>query len=181
MSLKDLANQTLESFNPATDDPNKQEAEGLPEGEYDVVLNSIQFQVYDSGYECIAVDAEVLTGDEAGRHEFININLDPDFVTNAGVRLYEQYPFMLTQNIKSISQLAFATRVELENEDWEDMVSLAQAFEREEAKGQQFILEVKKTTNKDKSKEYTNYVFAAYADGFDTADEFDISDDDIPF
>lgn len=175
MSLKDLANQTLESFNPATDDPNKQEAEGLPEGEYDVVLNSIQFQVFDSGYECLAIDAEVLTGDEAGRHEFININLDPEFVTSAGVKLYEQYPFMLTQNIKSISQLAFATRVALQDDDWEDMVSLAQAFEREEAKGQQFILEVKKSQNKEKTKEYTNYVFAGYAD------EFDISDDDLAF
>ena len=46
MSLKDLANQTLEDFNPATDDASTQENEGLPEGEYDVVLNNVQFQVF---------------------------------------------------------------------------------------------------------------------------------------
>lgn len=164
MSLKELATQTLEGFNPATDDASQQENEGLPAGEYDVVLNSIQFQVFDSGYECLAVDAEVLIGEHAGRHEFININLDPEFVTSAGVKLYDEYPFMLTQNIKYISQLAFAVGATLEDDDWEDMVSLAQAFEEQEVKGAQFILEVKKSQNKAKTKEYTNYVFAKYAD-----------------
>lgn len=178
MSLKDLANQTLEDFNPATDDASTQESENLPEGEYDVVLNSVQFQVFDSGYECIAIDAEVLIGEHAGRHEFININLDPDFTTKEGVKLYEEYPFMLKQNIKYISQLAFATGVELQNDDWEDMISLADAFYREEAKGQQFILEIKKSQNKAKTKEYTNYVFAKYAD---EEDVIDIDDSDVPF
>ena len=178
MSLKDLANQTLEGFNPATDNASQQEPEGLPAGEYDVALNSVQFQVFDSGYECISVDAEVLTGEEAGRHEFININLDPEFVTSSGVKLYEKFPFMLKQNIKYISQLAFAVGVTLENDDWEDMVSLAQAFDEQDAKGQQFILEVKKTQSKDKSKEYTNYVFAAYADN---DEEISISNEELPF
>lgn len=164
MSLKELATQTLEGFNPATDDASQQENEGLPAGEYDVVLNSIQFQVFDSGYECLAIDAEVLIGEHAERHEFININLDPEFVTSAGVKLYDEYPFMLTQNIKYISQLAFAVGATLEDDDWEDMVSLAQAFEEQEVKGAQFILEVKKSQNKAKTKEYTNYVFAKYAD-----------------
>lgn len=187
MSLKELANQTLEEFNPATDDASTQDNEGLPEGEYDVVLNSIQFQVFDSGYECIAADVEVLVGDEAGQHEFININLDPEFVTSAGVKLYEQYPFMLKQNIKYISQIAFAVGVELDNDDWEDMVSLAEAFHEQEAKGSQFILEIKKSQNKAKTKEYTNYVFAKYADEevetfeAETAAATDISDDDVPF
>lgn len=176
MSLRDLANQTLEGFNPATDKASQQEQEGLPAGEYDVALNNIQFQVFDSGYECISIDAEVLVGDEAGRHEFININLDPDFVTSAGVKLYEEYPFMLTQNIKYISQLAFAVGVQLQDEDWEDMVSLAQAFQEQEAKGKQFILEVEKSQNKAKTKEYTNYVFAAYED-----EGVEISDEDLPF
>lgn len=180
MSLKDLANQTLENFNPATDNASQQEPEGLPAGEYDVMLNNIQFQVFDSGYECISVDVQVLVGDEADRHEFININLDPEFVTSAGDKLYEKYPFMLTQNIKYISQLAFAVGVELENDDWEDMVTLAEAFFEQEANGKQFILEVKKSTNKDKTKEYTNYVFAAYADEVEE-NHLDISDDDVPF
>ena len=68
--------------------------------------------------------------------------------------------------------------VTLENDDWEDMVSLAQAFDEQEAKGQQFILEVKKSQSKDKSKEYTNYVFAAYADN---DEEISISNEDLPF
>lgn len=174
MSLQDLAQEVVENFDPANDNPSDQENTGLPEGEYDVVLNSIQFQVYDSGYECLKIDAEVLTGDEAGQHEFININLDPEFETSEGVKLYEKFPFMLKQNIKYISQLAFAVDVELTNDDWFDMVSLAEAFFEQEADGKQFILEITKSTNKAKTKEYTNYVFAKYAD---EATE----DDDLPF
>lgn len=177
MSLKDLARQTLEDFNPAKDNASEQENDGLPAGEYDVVLKGAQFQVYDSGYEAIAVRVEVLTGEHAQREEFININLDPGFVTSGGVRLYEEYPFMLKQNIKYISQLAFATGVQLEDEDWEDMVTLADAFQEQEATGAQFILEVKKSTNKAKTKEYTNYVFAKYAD--DPVGEF--NEDDLPY
>ena len=60
MSLKDLANKTLENFNPSKDNASQQEAQGLPEGEYDVMLNGIRFHVYDSGYECIALDCQVV-------------------------------------------------------------------------------------------------------------------------
>lgn len=180
MSLQDLANETLENFDPATDAANEPENEGLPEGEYDVVLKNIQFQVFDSGYECISIDTEVLVGDEAGRHELININLDPEFETSKGIKLYEKYPFMLKQNIKYISQLAFAVDVDLTNDDWFDMVSLAEAFFEQEAKGKQFILEVKKSQNKEKTKTYTNYIFAKYEE-VDEEDVIEIDDDDMPF
>ncbi|OYQ68290.1 hypothetical protein [Aerococcus sp. 1KP-2016] len=186
MSLKDLANQTLENFNPQTDNASQQEAQGLPEGEFDVVLNSIKFHVYDSGYECIALDCEVIAGDNVGQHEFININLDPDFVAKDEkgnpYKLYEKYPNLLTTNIKYISQLAFATGVTLEEDDWEDMISLGQAFNDQEAKGSQFILEVSKSQNKAKTKTYTNYVFAKYADDpFGAGNQIEVSDEDIPF
>lgn len=182
MSLKDLANQTLKNFNPATDNANQSDNQGLPEGEYDVVLNEIQFHVYDSGYECIALDCEVVAGDEIGQHEFININLDEDFTTKDGTKLYEKFPKLLDTNIKYISQLAFATGVTLEEDDWEDMVSLAQAFDNQNAKGSQFILEVTKSTNKAKTKTYSNYVFAKYADDpFPANQEIEVSDDELPF
>lgn len=173
MSLLNLANEVLQNFNPATDNANKSENEGLPAGEYDVVLENIQFQVYDSGYEAIAVRCQVVVGDHAERSELININLDPEYVTGAGVKLYEAYPGLLTTNIKLISQLAFATGVVLEDADWQDMVTLAEAFYEQNAKGSQFILEIEKSKNKAGTKEYTNYTFAKYAD--------DISDDDLAF
>lgn len=183
MSLKDLANQTLENFNPSTDNASQQEAQGLPEGEYDVMLNGIKFHVYDSGYECLALDCQVVAGDEIDRHEFININLDPDFTSKDGSKLYEKFPQLLTTNIKYISQLAFATDVTLEEDDWEDMVSLDQAFNDQGAKGSQFILEIKKSTNKAKTKTYTNYVFAKYADDpFEGGENtVEVDDENLPF
>lgn len=176
MSLLDLANEVLQNFDPAKDDANQSDNQGLPEGEYDVMLDSIQFQVYESGYEAVAVSCQVVFGDHAERKELININLDPNYVTAKGVALYEEYPNLLTTNIKYISQLAFAVDVELEDEDWQDMVSLAQAFNDKGAQGKQFILEITKSQNKAKTKEYTNYLFAKYAD-----EEIDISDDELPF
>lgn len=187
MSLKDLANQTLENFNPSTDNASQQEAQGLPEGEYDVMLNGIKFHVYDSGYECLALDCQVVAGDEIDRHEFININLDPDFVAKDEkgnpYKLYEKYPNLLTTNIKYISQLAFATGVTLEEDDWEDMTTLDQAFNDQGAKGGQFILEVTKSMNKAKTKNYTNYVFAKYADDpFEGgANTVEVDDENLPF
>lgn len=186
MSLKDLANKTLENFNPSKDNASQQEAQGLPEGEYDVVLNGIRFHRFDSGYECIALDCQVVAGDEIDRHEYININLDPDFVAKDEkgnlYKLYEKYPKLLKTNIKYISQLAFVTGVTLEEDDWEDMVSLDQAFNNQDAKGSQFILEVTKSTNKAKTKIYSNYVFAKYADDpFPANQEIEVSDDELPF
>ena len=176
MSLLDLANEVLQNFDPSTDNSNQSDNQGLPAGEYDVMLDSIQFQVYDSGYEAVALSCQVIVGEHAERKELININLDPSYVTSKGVALYEEYPSLLTTNIKLISQLAFATDIELEDEDWQDMINLAQAFNDKGATGKQFILEITKSQNKAKTKEYTNYLFAKYAD-----EEIDISDDDLPF
>lgn len=175
MSLADLVKQELKDFNPATDNPNQSEARELPAGEFDAVVDNIQFQVYDSGYEAFVLVAKVVTGEHADQKEIININLDPGYVTKKGMKLYEKYPNLLTQNIKLVSQLAYATDTELQEDDWQDMVTLADAFVREGAKGKQFILEVEKTTSK-AGKEYTNYSFARYEDN-----PFDGFEEEVPF
>lgn len=180
MGLKDIANQTLQGFN-AKSDKIANDNDGLPGGEYDVALNGVAFKAFDSGYECIGLDMQVLTGDYANQHEFININLDPEFVSKAGYKLYEKYPNLLTTNIKLISKLAAMCKVNLTDDDWEDMVTLSEAFNEQDATGSQFILIVDKQTSK-KGKTYTNYDFDEYAeDPFQNNAQSEIPDEDIPF
>ncbi|MDK6519558.1 hypothetical protein QP149_25480, partial [Escherichia coli] len=149
MSLKDLANETLTNFNPATDKASSGES-GLPEGIYDVVLSDARFHVYDSGYECVSIVLQAIGGDHDNEKEFINWNLDPEYVTKdkktgKKYKLYERYPKLLSQNIKYVSQLAYVADVALSDADWEDMVTLGEALYQ--GKGAQFILEVTKSTS----------------------------------
>lgn len=176
MSLKDLATQALDNFNPETDKATSSN-EGLPAGTYDVYVNSAQFHVYDSGYECIAIDLVAVGGECDSQHEFINWNLDPEFVTKDGYKLYDKYPKLMEQNIKYVSKFAFVSGVQLSDDDWEDMVTLGTALKA--AKGSQFILTIEKSYSK-AGKEYTNYDFEAY-DEPPANQEVDISDDDLPF
>ena len=155
MSLREIANETLSNFNPATDSVN--EMSNIPAGEYDVVVNKAGYRAYDSGYDCIAIEAEVLTGEHAERKELINLNVDPEYKVN------QDYSFLLKRNIKLISQLAFAIDLDLSDDDWEDQVSLGDAFARE-AKGGQFLLRITESKNKkDPSNPYRNYEFIKYA------------------
>lgn len=156
MSLRDLANETLSNFNPATDSANSMD--NIPAGEYDVYVDKAGYRAYDSGYDCVNIMAKVATGDHMDRVEGININVDPDNKTNV------DYPFLMKRNIKLISQLAYACGIELEDEDWEDQMSLGDRFARD-AMGAQFVLNITETKNKkDPSNPYRNYEFVKYAD-----------------
>lgn len=167
MSLKDLALETLQNFDPKKDNPNQGE-QGLPEGQYDVVVDKAGHRVYDSGFDAVAISVEVVQGDHTGRKELINIDLDGEAV--------QKYDFLMKKNIKLIGQLAAVTGVELTPDDWESENTVGDAFRH--AVGAQFILHVEKSTNKAKTKEYTDYQFESYDDDDEA---IHITDDDLPF
>lgn len=154
MALREIALETLENYNPATDNPNSQS--NIPAGEYDVVIEKAGFRIYDSGYDCVAIECKVIGGDYDGRIELININVAPDYAVN------KMHKFIHQRNIKLISQLAFACGIELDDDDWEDQQSLGDAFGNR-AMGAQFVLEITESPNKkDPGNPYRNYRFMKY-------------------
>lgn len=175
MSLREIANETLANYNPATDSPS--DMDNIPEGEYDVYVDKIGHRVYDSGYDCVNVMAKVVGGDYDGRVENININIDPDYEVN------QKYPGLLSRNIKLISQLSYATGVELTDDDWEDQVSVGEKFAME-GMGAQFVLVITESTSK-KGKTYRNYEFQAYesdvAPETPHSESIEIGEEDLPF
>ena len=172
MSLLEIASQTLQNFDPKKDDPNALANESLPTGEYDVVINKAEYTAYQSGYECIVINAEVLTGDYVGRQEFINLNLDPLAQVNI------DYPFILKKNIKLIAQFLDVIDFKPTDEDWENQAFLGEAISPH-AKGKQLILKVEQSTTK-KGKLVSNYEFKAYEEDAPQSEE-SLSEDDLPF
>lgn len=155
MSLREIMNQTVENYDPK-DNPNLGQS-GLPAGEYDVVVEKVGFTIYDSGYDCIAFDLKVVIGDYSEQHEFININIDPEYKWNK-----EFGGSLLKRNIKSIVQFAYATDVTLTDDDWEDQQAVGDALTAG-AIGQQCLLRITESTNK-KGKVNKNYEFIKYDD-----------------
>ena len=94
MSLKDYAQKVLENFDPKKDDPNAGSNNGLPEGEFDVVLNNVEFKVFEkSGWEALSITLEVTVGEYAGQREFINLGFGEDL-----------HEFVLSKNIKKLNK-----------------------------------------------------------------------------
>ncbi|EFR30706.1 DUF669 domain-containing protein [Eremococcus coleocola] len=156
MSLKEVALETLNNYNPATDNPNSQGI--IPAGEYDTVISKAGYRAYQSGYDAVALEFTVVGGDYDGRRELVNLNVDPEYPNN------KKYPSFLTKNIKLISQLAFAADFNLDDDDWEDQMTLGDVI-GEKAMGAQMVLEITESENKNKPESpYRNYQFLKYAD-----------------
>lgn len=158
MSLLNLMNETLENFDPSKDTPGS--VENIPAGVYDVVVEKAGHRVYDSGYDAIALTLKVLTGDYTDRQELININIDPEF------RVNKEWPDLLRKNMQLISQFIFVTNAKLDEDDWQDQMTVGSALARESL-GEQLLLEISESTGK-KGKVYRNYKFTKY-------------DEDVPF
>lgn len=171
MSLKDYAQKVLENFDPKKDDPNAGGNNGLPEGEFDVVLNNVEFKVFEkSGWEALSITLEVTVGEYAGQREFINLGF--------GENLHE---FVLSKNIKVVSKLAYVIGLVLTDEDWEDEQTLAAAFK--DSIGSQFVLTKSLTPNKkEPTRPYANYDFAAYdEEDMQAIEAVEVSDEELPF
>ncbi|CAI3453050.1 hypothetical protein CIRMBP1220_01990 [Enterococcus cecorum] len=171
MSLKDYAQKVLENFDPKKDDPNAGSNNGLPEGEFDVVLNNVEFKVFEkSGWEALSITLEVTVGEQAGQREFINLGFGEDL-----------HEFVLSKNIKVVSKLASVIGLVLTDEDWEDEQTLAAAFK--DSIGSQFVLTKTLTPNKkDPTRPYANYDFVAYdEEDMQAIEAVEVSDEELPF
>ncbi|MCJ0572358.1 hypothetical protein U1299_05450 [Enterococcus cecorum] len=171
MSLKDYAQKVLENFDPKKDDPNAGSNNGLPEGEFDVVLNNVEFKVFEkSGWEALSITLEVTVGEYAGQREFINLGFGEDL-----------HEFVLSKNIKVVSKLASVIGLVLTDEDWEDEQTLAAAFK--DSIGSQFVLTKTLTPNKkEPTRPYANYDFVAYdEEDMQAIEAVEVSDEELPF
>lgn len=171
MSLKDYAQKVLENFDPKKDDPNAGSNNGLPEGEFDVVLNNVEFKVFEkSGWEALSITLEVTVGEQAGQREFINLGFGEDL-----------HEFVLSKNIKVVSKLASVIGLILTDDDWEDEQTLAAAFK--DSIGSQFILTKTLSPNKkEPTRPYANYDFVAYdEEDMQAIEAVEVSDEELPF
>lgn len=95
MGLQDIAND-LKNFDAKNDKINVSNMNGLPAGEYEVMVENAEHKVYGSGFDCFAVTLNVVSGEHAGQKEFINTsfaettkngNAIPDFVLERNARM----------------------------------------------------------------------------------------------
>lgn len=171
MSLKDYAQKVLENFDPKKDNPNAGGNNGLPEGEFDVVLSNVEFKVFEkSGWEALSITLEVTVGEQAGQREFINLGFGEDL-----------HEFVLSKNIKVVSKLASVIGLVLTDEDWEDEQTLAAAFK--DSIGSQFVLTKTLSPNKkEPTRPYANYDFVAYdEEDVQAIEAVEVSDEELPF
>lgn len=181
MSLLKLAQQIKGNFDPSKDKVNGVEA--IPAGEYDVVISDVAYKMYEqSGWENVVVEAEITTGEQAGRKEIISFSFI-DFWNGKPV-----LEFILNRNMKLAQKLAFIGEYEWMQSDFEDTQSIALALKN--IIGTQMILTISETKNKkDPSKPFRNYEVEAYEAAPDfsrnqpneTTDSSFPQDEDIPF
>lgn len=169
MSLRDAAMNALDGFDAKKDKIDK--FEGLPSGDYTVILNDVRRADTPWGTEQLTVVTEVMEGEHVGEKDFNNIGLDE--VTTKG----NPNP-MLSRNIRLIEKLAVCVGLSPTDDDWEDYQTLADMFQP--AIGKQLIMHLKVRENKKNPQyPYRNY-------DFDESEEqpgnpIDISEDDMPF
>ncbi|TOY76888.1 DUF669 domain-containing protein [Levilactobacillus brevis] len=155
MSLLDLAANTLDNFDAKKD--TVATSQGLPDGDYNVVVEDISHATYDSGWECVKLVFTVLDGEHAGEKEFDNLSFAEK--TKAGKAMPD---FVISQNIRFITKLGALLGVNITPQHFagptetEVHEALVNALAPE--KGKTVILHVKHSPNKkDPSNPYTNY------------------------
>lgn len=167
MGLRDAATKALEGFD--TKNGNVNSFAGLPSGDYVVMIDNIKNQDTPWGSEQISIRVQVLDGEHAGQKEFVNLSLDE--TTTKG----KPNP-MLARNIKLIAKLASNSGIQLQDEDWDDLKTLANALAP--AEGRTVLMHLTVTENKKNPQfPYKNYDF----EEAEAPEEIDISDEDMPF
>lgn len=121
MGLLDKAQEVLAGFDSTKDSPNQ--PLGLPSGQYDVVVNTIDHYVSKGGWDGLRIITEVNIGDQVGTKDYNMFNFDE--VTSTGKQVPD---LVLSGHIKLVAKLANACGVTLKDEDWEDIDHLVTAF-----------------------------------------------------
>lgn len=169
MSLRDAARNALDGFDAKKDKVNK--FQGLPSGEYTVILSDVRRADTPWGTEQLTIVTEVMEGEHVGEKDFNNVGLDE--VTAKG----NPNP-MLSNNIRLIEKLAVCVGLSPTDDDWEDYQTLADMFQP--AIGKQVIMDLKIRENKKNPQyPYKNYDFDMTEQQVN--EPIEISDDDMPF
>lgn len=190
MSLQDVANGIMESgWNAKTDSANDG-FDNLKPGTYEVMLDKVNHAAFPSGYECINFSFQVIAGADAGRKEFVHVNLADKKKDGSPMP-----DFVVSKNIKLLFKIAALSELQLTPDDLAgDETGI---YERVVAKfnagheGQVMQMKITESPNKkDPSSPYRNYDFAesdikveqaeAPQDPFANAAD-NIDDSDLPF
>lgn len=171
MSLRDAMNNVAKDFDAKNDSVNK--FEGLPTGDYTVVVSKVEDSTAPWGAEQLSFVLEVVEGEHAGSKEFLRIGLDE--VTSKG----NPNP-MLDTNIRMVMKLAAVLGISIPEEAWDDdsMVyeNLAKAFASTVGKTMVMKLNVR-PNKKNPQYPYRNYDFEEAAQ----MEAPEVADDDMPF
>ncbi|KRN27732.1 hypothetical protein IV38_GL001946 [Lactobacillus selangorensis] len=175
MSLRDIAQKSLAGFDAKKDSVSA--PQGLPAGEYTMIVTKIDHRVFDSGWDAFGITFEVVEGDETGRHENVNISFAE--TSKSGKPIPD---FVLDRNIKFASKLGALLGVDITSDDFafdsetDIHEHLAQKMHGQE--GKLVKLEIIESPNKkDPSHPYRNYDLKEA----EQPETIDVKDDDLPY
>lgn len=132
-NLLDIAKKAMENFDPKTDDVDN--FEKLPDGEYQCLLESVEYKKNDKGTNWISFDFSVMSGDYENRRIFVNY-----FFTEKTTE----------RSIKALTKVAFQFGYDLPIESFTSYETLAETLNA--MAGNQAIVEQKTSKN-----DFTNY------------------------
>ena len=91
------------------------ESQLIPEGDYEVMLGKVDHPVYQSGWDCLRFDMQVIAGKFASRHEQLRISLATK--TSKGKPMPE---FVVSRNIRTIAKIGEMVGLEMKPEYFPD-------------------------------------------------------------
>lgn len=193
MSLADLA-KSLQDFDPKKDNINQSNNNGLPAGEYEVLIEDASHKTFQSGWDCIGFDFSVLTGEFAGRKEIVNLSFAE--TSKSGKNIPE---FVLERNGRTVMALGalmgvtVPVSVFLMDNETDIHEKLGQMLHSEIGETVKMIIKTRPNKN-DPDNPYKEYEFKASEQSIETPDvddsampfadsenQIEISDDELPF
>lgn len=188
MGLQDAFNKATKDWDAKKDSANQ--ADLIPAGTYQVVLDKTDHPVYDSGWDCLRFSMQVIKGKYASRKEQLRISLATK--TKTGKAMPD---FVVSRNIRTISKIAAmigltVTPAMFPDNETDAYEKLVDAFKPYEGKTLEMTITV--TPNKkDPDNPYRNYDFgpgikveepvAKEEPVTDKEPEPTVDDDDLPF
>lgn len=192
MGLLDAYKKATNNWDAKKDSANQSAL--IPAGTYQVMLEKTDHPVYDSGWDCLRFNMQVIKGKYASRHEQIRVSLATK--TTKGKPMPD---FVVSRNIRTVSKIGAMIGLEMKPEYFPDNETdayekLVTAFKPYEGKTLAMTITVS-PNKKDPDNPYRNYDFGPgekietpseeefekAAKGDFSEDEATISENDLPF
>lgn len=113
MGLLDAYKKATNNWN--AKDGKLNESQLIPEGDYEVMLSKVDHPVYQSGWDCLLFDMQVIAGKFASRHEQLRISLATK--TSKGKPMPE---FVVSRNIRTIAKIGEMVGLEMKPDYFPD-------------------------------------------------------------